>query len=100
MISVFMLTNIYMFVLGVLVSQLLPFTTVRSSWHPEASKAINKYNGNTTTISKGTTTTMIDGLEVAETQCGQNWHEAKAMGSHFDIMASRWYALNALTKRY
>jgi hypothetical protein len=27
-----------------------------------------------------------------KTRCGKNWQEAKRMGCHFDILASRWYS--------
>ncbi|KAK1710291.1 uncharacterized protein BDZ83DRAFT_591522 [Colletotrichum acutatum] len=35
---------------------------------------------------------MIDGIEAPGTQCGDTWQEAKDLGCHFDVMASRWYA--------
>ncbi|KAK1529498.1 hypothetical protein CPAR01_11810 [Colletotrichum paranaense] len=38
------------------------------------------------------TVAMIDGIEAPGTQCGDTWQEAKALGCHFDVMASRWYA--------
>lgn len=47
---------------------------------------------NSKTLSTASATTMIDGVEVLGTQCGRNWQEAKAMGCHFDVMASRWYS--------
>ncbi|GAB7356938.1 hypothetical protein MBLNU459_g7783t1, partial [Dothideomycetes sp. NU459] len=27
-----------------------------------------------------------------EAKCGNNWQEAKRLGCHFDVMASRWYS--------
>ncbi|OJJ42286.1 hypothetical protein ASPZODRAFT_137372 [Penicilliopsis zonata CBS 506.65] len=30
--------------------------------------------------------------EIQGTQCGSSWQEAKAMGCHYDVMASRWYS--------
>jgi hypothetical protein len=29
---------------------------------------------------------------MCEAKCGNNWQEAKALGCHFDVMASRWYS--------
>ena len=47
---------------------------------------------NPTTPSKASATTVIDGIEVTGTQCGSTWQEAKALGCHYDIIASAWYA--------
>jgi len=41
---------------------------------------------------KFSATKVIDGIEVAGTQCGNSWQEAKAMGCKYDIIASAWYA--------
>ncbi|KAL1983820.1 hypothetical protein VTN96DRAFT_9906 [Rasamsonia emersonii] len=30
--------------------------------------------------------------ETGEAKCGNNWREAKRLGCHFDVMASRWYS--------
>jgi hypothetical protein len=38
------------------------------------------------------TVAMIDGVDTPGTQCGDSWQEAKELGCHFDVMASRWYA--------
>lgn len=90
--SLIFITNAIAFVMGVLVSQSPLLTSPQSLLSPESSIMIDQTAFKTTALSRASTTTMIDGLEVAGTQCGHNWREAKALGCHFDVMASRWYA--------
>lgn len=35
---------------------------------------------------------VIQGVRTEGTQCGASWQEARALGCHFDVMASRWYS--------
>jgi hypothetical protein len=35
---------------------------------------------------------LVNGVEMEGTKCGNSWEEAKQMGCHYDIMASRWYS--------
>ncbi|KJZ70272.1 hypothetical protein HIM_10353 [Hirsutella minnesotensis 3608] len=43
-------------------------------------------------------TRAINGTQISGTQCGENWQQAKALGCHFDVMASRWYAPECFDK--
>ncbi|OIW34365.1 hypothetical protein CONLIGDRAFT_709712 [Coniochaeta ligniaria NRRL 30616] len=76
-----------MFVAGFFVAEHRLFTSQASS--PTAATV---QLDNATASVRANKTAIIDGVEVLGTQCGSNWQEAKAMGCHFDVMASRWYS--------
>ncbi|KAH8811324.1 hypothetical protein F5884DRAFT_749713 [Xylogone sp. PMI_703] len=42
--------------------------------------------------SVGVDTGFVISPETGEAKCGNSWQDAKRLGCHFDIMASRWYS--------
>lgn len=84
---VFVVSNVSMFVTGFLVAYFVLFTSQAPSPTAPAIRV-----DNVTASVRSNKTAIINGIEVAGTQCGSNWQEAKAMGCHFDVMASRWYS--------
>lgn len=90
--TLFVVSNILTFIICLLTSRSL---ACASSPLSQKSPPISQH---WEAVSKTRTSQVIDGIEVVGTKCGNSWQEAKAMGCHFDVMASRWYAPECFDK--
>lgn len=61
-------------------------------FHPDVQALMKASQVGNAIIPTTAATKIVDGVEWEGTQCGDSWEEAKAMGCHFDVMASRWYS--------
>ncbi|KAI1336264.1 hypothetical protein F5Y15DRAFT_209279 [Xylariaceae sp. FL0016] len=89
MIGLFILSNLVMFLTGLLASHPLLFPAQGT---PCSATSATREHDHIRAASKAKASTMIDGVEVMGTKCGNNWQEAKELGCRFDVMASRWYS--------